>query len=123
MLFSDEEDELDDKLCITPITPLGSSCHESPLPPCSLPPPSPLPPSPCSNNNNNMLDSGILAKIKTEAEVEYSEFEKDPADTTAEPDKLEQENTSPDEAGLCQFQYRDINVLGNYVIIIYFKIL
>ena len=68
-----------------------------------------------------MLDSGILAKIKTEAEVEYGEFEKDPADTTAEPDKLEQENTSPDEAGLCQFQYRDINVLGNYVIIKYFK--
>ena len=42
----------------------------------------------------------------TEAEVEYGEFEKDPADTTAEPDKLEQENTSPDEAGLCQIQYR-----------------
>ena len=51
-----------------------------------------------------MLDSGLLAKIKTEAEVEYSEYEKDPADTTAEPDKLEQENTSPDEAG--QYYFR-----------------
>ena len=38
-----------------------------------------------------------LAKIKTKAKVEYSEYEKDPADTTAEPDKLEQENTSRDE--------------------------
>ena len=45
-----------------------------------------------------------MAKIKTEAEVEYSEYEKDPADTTAEPDKLEQENTSPDEAG--QYYFR-----------------
>lgn len=97
LLFSDEEEELDDKLCITPITPLGSSCQESPLPPCSLPPPSPLPPSPA--NNNNLLDTGILAKIKTEAEVEFGEYEKEPADSTAEPDKMEQENTSPDETG------------------------
>ena len=58
--------------------------------------PSLLSSSSCSNNNNNMLDSRILAKIKTEAEVEYREYLKDPADTTAEPDKLEQENTSPD---------------------------
>ena len=63
-----------------------------------------------------MLDSGILAKIKTEAEVEYGEFEKDPADTTAEPDKLEQENTSPDEAGQCH--HRDIVDIGGRLEII-----
>ena len=31
--ISEEDDELDDKLCIRPITSMGSSCHESPLPP------------------------------------------------------------------------------------------
>ena len=59
-----------------------------------------------------MLDSGILAKIRTEAEVEYSEYEKDPADTTAEPDKLEQENTSPDETGQCQHSHMSNELVG-----------
>ena len=44
----------------------------------------------------------LLSAPEIQAEVEYSEYEKDPADTTAEPDKLEQEKTSPDETGQCQ---------------------
>ena len=49
MLVSDEDDELDNKLYITPIIPMGSSCHESPL---------------------------LLSAPDTEAEVEYSKKDK-----------------------------------------------
>ena len=113
-LFSDEEDDYDDKMTMTP---LGSSCHESPLPPCSLPSHSPLPrhtpESPASlvhpsiklenNNNNSLLDTisgGLLTKIKTE-EGDYADYDKDGVDSlhTGDSDKLEQENRSPDEAG------------------------
>ena len=110
-MFSDEDDDYDDKLSMTP---LGSSCHESPLPPCSLPSHSPLPrhtpDSPVTlpgiklENNNNMLENGtggLLTKIKTE-EGDYADYDKDVPDSLhpGDGDKLEQENRSPDEAGM-----------------------
>jgi len=100
LLFSDDEEEIDEKLSITP---LGSSCHESPLPPCSLPsqsPPRGPPDSPLNNKlsetNNNLLENGMLTKIKTE-EGEYGEM--DCGEPASEVDKLEQENRSPDATG------------------------
>ena len=109
-----DEDEYDDKMTMTP---LGSSCHESPLPPCSLPSHSPLPgltpDSPASmvhanikmeNNNNSLMESvphgGLLTKIKTE-DGDYTDYDKEGVDSihTGDSDKLEQENRSPDEAG------------------------
>ena len=111
-MFSDDEDDYDDKLAMTP---LGSSCHESPLPPCSLPSNSPLPrhtpDSPShpgiklenNNNNTSLLDTstmGLLTKIKTE-EGDYADYDKDVGDGLhqGDGDKIDHENRSPDEAG------------------------
>ena len=109
-MFSEDEEDYDDKLSLA-LTPLGSSCHESPIPPCSLPSHSPLPrhtpDSPASHNNikmennNSMLEPGaMLTKIKRE-EGDYTDYDKDGGDSVhhGDNDKLEQENRSPDDTG------------------------
>ena len=117
-MFSDEEEDYDDKLSLSlSMTPLGSTCHESPLAPCSLPSHSPLArhtpdsghsPHPHTGavkmeNNNSLLDAGgLLTKIKTEDTAgDFTDYDKDVGDSLhhGDSDKLEQENRSPDEPG------------------------